>query len=144
METVTSPDLVVQIDGGSRGNPGPAGYGVVIRDGAGALCERLHAFVGVQTNNYAEYCGLLAGLRYALARQARRVRVLSDSLLLVRQMQGRYAVKSQNLRPLFEEARALAQQLPEFSIAHVYRERNREADRLANQAMDEAKTASEG
>ncbi|HVA62125.1 MAG TPA: ribonuclease HI family protein [Terriglobales bacterium] len=131
--------LILRIDGGSRGNPGPAGYGVVVSDPGGAVIERLRASVGIQTNNYAEYCGLLAGLRYAVEQQAAQVRVYADSQLLVRQMQGRYAVKSPNLLPLFQEARRLARQIPDFAIAHVYRDDNSEADGLANLAMDEAR-----
>jgi len=129
--------LVLRVDGGSRGNPGPAAYGVVVCDDAGSVIQTLRASVGIQTNNFAEYSGLLAALRYALQQKARKVTVYADSQLLVRQMQGRYAVKSPNLRPLFEEARRLAASIPDFSIHHVYREANREADRLANQAMDE-------
>ena len=131
--------LILRIDGGSRGNPGPAGYGVVVSAPSGAVLARLHASVGIQTNNYAEYCGLLAGLRYAVEQQAAQVRVYADSQLLVRQMQGRYAVKSPNLLPLFQEARRLARQIPDFAIAHVYRDDNAEADGLANLAMDEAR-----
>lgn len=131
------PTLVLRVDGGSRGNPGPAGYGVVVSDGEGHVVDTLHASVGIQTNNFAEYSGLLAGLRYALERGAERVRVYADSQLLVRQMQGRYAVKSPNLRPLFEEARRLAGRIPDFGIEHVYREQNRAADKLANLAMDQ-------
>ena len=131
--------LTYRIDGGSRGNPGPAGYGVLVCDPAGAVVDRLHAPVGIQTNNYAEYAGLLAALRHALEHAAPRVRVYADSQLLVRQMQRRYAVKSPNLRPLFQEAQRLAARIPDFAIEHVYREENREADRLANLAMDEAK-----
>jgi probable phosphoglycerate mutase len=130
--------LVLRVDGGSRGNPGPAAYGVVVESPRGEILDRLHAAVGIQTNNYAEYQGLLAALRYALEKRAPRVRVYADSQLLVRQMQGRYAVKSENLRPLFEEARRLARLIPDFAIEHVYRTANREADRLANLALDEA------
>ncbi len=130
--------LTYRIDGGSRGNPGPAGYGVVVSDESGAVVDTLHASLGIQTNNFAEYSGLLAALRHAQARGERRVRVFADSQLMVRQMQGRYAVKSPNLRPLWEEARRLAAAIPDFAIAHVYREANRDADRLANQAMDAA------
>ncbi|MGH9488662.1 MAG: ribonuclease HI family protein [Terriglobales bacterium] len=131
-------ELILRVDGGSRGNPGPAGYGVVVSDAAGDVLDRLHGSVGVQTNNYAEYCGLLAALRYARQRGVERVRVYADSQLLVRQMQGLYAVKSVNLRPLFEQAQQLRREFVVFSIMHVYREHNREADRLANLAMDAA------
>lgn len=133
-----STSLVLRVDGGSRGNPGPAGYGVVVSDPAGTVLDHLHGSLGIQTNNYAEYCGLIAGLRYALEHGARCVRVYADSQLLVRQMQGRYTVKSPNLRPLHEQAQRLVSQIPDFGIAHVRREQNREADRLANLAMDRA------
>jgi len=123
----------------ASGNPGPAGYGVAIATPEGESLGALHASVGIQTNNYAEYSGLIAALRDALERQAERVLVYADSQLLVRQMQGRYAVKSANLRPLYDEARRLAGSLASFTIEHVYREANRDADRLANLAMDEAK-----
>jgi len=132
------PLLKFHIDGGSRGNPGPAGYGVVVTDAAGSPVTMLHASLGVQTNNFAEYSGLLAALRYALENGATEVAVFSDSELLVRQMQGRYQVKSPSLRPLYEEARQLVRQIPRFRIEHVYRESNRDADRLANQAMDKS------
>ncbi|MGH9481372.1 MAG: ribonuclease HI family protein [Terriglobales bacterium] len=130
--------LVLYIDGGSRGNPGPAGYGVLVCDAVGAVLDRLHGALGIRTNNFAEYSGLIAGLRYALERGARQVCVYSDSELLVRQMQGHYAVRSPTLRPLFDQARRLAGAIPGFTILHVPRDRNREADRLANRAMDAA------
>lgn len=130
--------LILRVDGGSRGNPGPAGYGVVVQDESGQVIERLKQSVGRQTNNYAEYQGLLAALRYARESGAERVQVFADSQLLVRQMQGRYAVRSENLIPLYEEARRLAAGFRQFRIGHVYREENAEADQLANEAMDEA------
>jgi ribonuclease HI len=126
------------VDGGSRGNPGPAGYGVLVTREDGAVVDRLHAALGVQTNNYAEYRGLIAALEYARAQGAEEVHIFSDSLLMVRQMQGRYAVKSPNLAPLERQARALAQAFRRFRIEHVRREHNREADALANRAMDSA------
>lgn len=131
--------LILRVDGGSRGNPGPAAYGVAVEDESGNPLHSLRASLGHQTNNYAEYCGLLAGLRYAQAQGARKVRVYADSELLVRQMQGRYQVKSPNLQALHAEASRLAAGFADFAIAHVRREQNREADRLANLAMDEAK-----
>lgn len=126
-----------QIDGGSRGNPGPAAYGVVVRDPAGNIVARLKKYIGRTTNNVAEYYGLIAALDYAQARSIRAVRVESDSELLVRQMRGQYKVKSPELRPLFEQARKMAQSFASFSIQHLYREQNSEADTLANQALDE-------
>jgi ribonuclease HI len=130
--------LHLYVDGGSRGNPGPAGYGVLVASAEGETIERLRGALGVQTNNYAEYRGLIAGLEFARAHGAEAVRVFSDSLLMVRQMQGRYAVKSPNLAPLQRQAQALARAFSDFAIEHVRREYNREADALANQAMDAA------
>jgi ribonuclease HI len=125
------------IDGGSRGNPGPASYGVVIRDPRGEVVAKLKKYIGRTTNNVAEYYGLIAALDYAQQHGIRALRVESDSELLVRQMQGRYKVKSPELRPLFERARKMAQAFESFRIEHVYRERNAEADALANEALDE-------
>jgi ribonuclease HI len=125
------------IDGGSRGNPGPASYGVVIRDPRGEVVAKLKKYIGRSTNNVAEYYGLIAALDYAQSHGIRALRVESDSELLVRHMQGRYKVKSAELRPLFERARKMAQAFESFRIEHVYRERNAEADTLANEALDE-------
>ena len=123
-------------DGGSRGNPGPAGYGAVIEDPQGRVVARLSEYVGRQTNNYAEYRGLLAVLKWATEQGARRLRVVSDSELMVKQMKGQYKVKNPGLLPLWEEARRLTRSLDAFEIAHTLRAGNSEADRLANQAMD--------
>jgi ribonuclease HI len=125
------------IDGGSRGNPGPAAYGVVIRDGGGAIVARLKKYIGRNTNNVAEYFALIAALDYAQAHGVRSLRVESDSELMVKQMRGQYKVKSADLKPLFERASKMAQGLESFRIEHVYREQNREADALVNQALDE-------
>ena len=125
------------IDGGSRGNPGPAAYGVVIRDPRGEVIARLKKYIGQNTNNVAEYFGLIAALDYAQTHGIRALRVESDSELLVKQMRGQYKVKSADLRPLYERASKMAQSLASFRIDHVYREQNREADALANQALDE-------
>jgi len=125
------------IDGGSRGNPGPAAYGVVIRDPQGELVAKLKKYIGQNTNNVAEYFGLIAALDYAETHGIRALRVLSDSELLVKQMRGQYKVKSADLRPLFERVRKMAQALESFRIDHVFREQNREADALVNQALDE-------
>ena len=117
-------------DGGSRGNPGPAGYGVFIQSEAGAPLAALSEFLGVKTNNVAEYSGLLAALSWALENQAGELRVVSDSELMVKQIKGQYSVKSPDLKPLYEEAkRRIAKQ-------HVLRGKNKQADRLANEAMD--------
>lgn len=128
---------IAYIDGGARGNPGPAGYGVLIQTVDGETVE-LKAPLGITTNNVAEYQGLLAALRWALAHGVRKLHVRSDSELLVRQMNGQYRVRHPGLQPLHEEACTLARQIGEVSFEHVRRDMNRDADRLANEAMDEA------
>jgi ribonuclease HI len=128
-------------DGGSRGNPGPAGYGVRIEDDKGQLIEELCEPLGTATNNVAEYRGLLAALRWACEHGVRSLRVRSDSELLVNQMNGIYRVKNPGLRPLHEEAQELARRVGRVVFEHVRREQNAEADRLANKAMDEAAAA---
>ena len=125
------------IDGGSRGNPGPAAYGVVIRDGRGEIVAKLKKYIGRTTNNVAEYYGLIAAMDYAQSHRIRALRIESDSELLVKQMRGQYKVKSEDLRPLFERAQKMSKALDSFRIEHVYREQNREADALANEALDE-------
>jgi ribonuclease HI len=125
------------IDGGSRGNPGPAAYGVVIRDGSGQVVGRLKKYIGQNTNNVAEYFGLIAALDYAQTHGIRALRVECDSELVVKQMRGQYKVKNEDLKPLFERAKKMSQTLETFRIDHVYREQNREADALVNQALDE-------
>ena len=124
-------------DGGSRGNPGPAAFGAVIEDPGGRVVARLSEYLGRQTNNYAEYQGLLAVLSWAAEHGARRLRVISDSELMVRQMSGRYKVSSPALLPLWQEARRRAASLDAFEMRHTLREGNKEADRLANEAMDQ-------
>ena len=130
--------LIAHIDGGARGNPGPAGYGVVITDQAGHKIATLSEYLGQQTNNYAEYNGLLAALHYALAHGYKALRVISDSELLVRQIKGVYKVKSPSLQELYDRAKELIGKLDWFSIEHVLRGKNREADGLANAAMDKS------
>lgn len=125
------------IDGGSRGNPGPAAYGVVVRDGRGEIVARLKKYIGNNTNNVAEYFGLIAALDYAQTHGIRALRVECDSELVVKQMRGQYKVKNEDLRPLFERAKKMSQGLEIFKIEHVRREQNREADALVNQALDE-------
>ncbi len=128
--------LIAHIDGGARGNPGPAGYGVVITDQAGHKVAALSEYLGHQTNNYAEYSGLLAALDYALEHGHKALKVVSDSELLVKQIQGEYKVKSPALLELYQRAKQMIDKLEWFSIGHTLREGNREADRLANLAMD--------
>jgi ribonuclease HI len=130
--------IVAYIDGGARGNPGPAGYGVRIEDERGALVEGFSKSIGIATNNIAEYKGLLAALRYAVDRGEHTVLIRSDSELLVKQMRGEYRVKNLGLQPLYQEARALVGQLRRVTFEHVRRAQNAEADRLANLAMDES------
>ena len=125
------------IDGGSRGNPGPAGYGVRITTADGATVD-LKRSLGICTNNIAEYNGLLAALRWAAAHRVKTLDIRSDSELLVKQMKGEYRVKNPGLQPLYEEARTLARQIGRVRFEHVRREFNKDADRLANEAMDEA------
>ena len=127
---------IANIDGASRGNPGPAAYAVVLRDPNGAIVLELAKQFGRDTNNVAEYYGLLAALDYAATHGIKALRVRSDSELLVRQMQGRYKVKSEDLKPLYERALKLSRQIGYFAIEHVRRELNREADALANVALD--------
>jgi ribonuclease HI len=129
------------IDGGSRGNPGPAAYGVVIRDPRGEIVARLKKYIGRTTNNVAEYYGLIAALDYAQSNHIRALHIESDSELLVKQMRGQYKVKSADLQPLFERAKKMSQSFASFQIRHIYRQQNREADALANEAMDETSGA---
>jgi probable phosphoglycerate mutase len=133
-------DLVAYIDGASRGNPGPAAYGVVVETVEGERFAELKKTLGRATNNVAEYHALLAALDYALSHHHPRLKVISDSELLTRQIAGTYKVKSLDLKPLYEQARQRIARLEAFSIAHVRREQNREADRLANQALDGVET----
>ena len=129
--------IIAYTDGGARGNPGPAGYGVRVETDTGDLIEELRGFLGSATNNIAEYHGLLAALRYANERGHRIVHIKSDSELLVKQMRGQYRVKNPGLQMLYQQAQALARTLERVAYEHVRREQNKEADRLANQAMDE-------
>lgn len=128
---------VAHIDGGARGNPGPAGYGVRIERDDGTVVELKEA-LGITTNNVAEYRGLIAALAWAAAHGIGRLHVRSDSELLVRQMRGEYRVKHPGLQPLSAEARRLVRQIGDVRFEHVRRELNKDADRLANEAMDEA------
>ena len=135
-ETNKTDFITAYCDGGSRGNPGPSGYGVLIEDAAGHPVAELSEFLGVKTNNFAEYSGLLAALEYALSHGYAGLRVVADSELMVKQMKGQYRVNSPDLRPLWEEAKRRAARLEKFEIQHVLRGKNKRADALANQAMD--------
>jgi ribonuclease HI len=130
--------IIAYIDGGARGNPGPAGYGVRIEDRDGGLIEEFGGSIGVATNNVAEYRGLLAALGWARDHGHQSVLVRSDSLLLVQQMRGHYKVKHPGLQPLHAEAQAIARDIGRVSFEHVGRAHNAHADRLANGAMDDA------
>jgi ribonuclease H / adenosylcobalamin/alpha-ribazole phosphatase len=129
-------DVVVWTDGGARGNPGPAGYGVVVTTPGGEILAQLAEGIGWATNNVAEYRGAIAGLEQALALGARQVRVRADSLLVVNQQKGLWKVKNPTLRELWVETRRLVGQFERVIWEHVPRERNRHADALANRAMD--------
>lgn len=142
-KTLTEPKAVAKVavifaDGGSRGNPGPSGSGAVIKanDENGEILANLSKYVGITTNNVAEYTGLLIGLTKAVEMGVAEVEVRMDSELIVKQMKGIYRVKNEKLIPLFQEAVKLSRQFKRFNIEHVRREYNKEADRLANEAMD--------
>lgn len=128
--------ITAYCDGGSRGNPGPAGYGVYMQDENGQKVAELSEYLGKKTNNFAEYSGLLAALDYALSNGHTHLKAVADSELMVKQIKGQYRVNSPELRPLYEEARRRIARLEGFQIQHVLREKNRHADRLANEAMD--------
>lgn len=132
--------ITANIDGGARGNPGPAGYGVIIRDAEGNVLDELHGALGVATNNVAEYNGLLAALRWAQAHGHTAVHIKADSLLLVEQMRGNYKVKNAGLQPLHAKARLLAYEIGRVTFEHVRRELNKDADRLSNLGMDESES----
>jgi len=129
--------LLLHIDGASRGNPGEAGFGVHITTETGRTFADLYGYLGHATNNVAEYQALIHALRFALERGAKKIHVFSDSQLVVRQLEGAYRVKHPDMMRLHEEARGLFQRFSEAKIDHVPREQNKDADRLANQALDE-------
>lgn len=132
--TISTP-VTIYVDGGSRGNPGPAGAGAVISSGSKEICS-ISQFIGIATNNIAEYTGLVLALEKALELGLTHVQVYMDSELVVKQMNGQYRVKNAGLLPLFQKSRQFASQFASFKIDHVRRESNKVADRLANQAMD--------
>ncbi len=132
----TSDWIFAHCDGGSRGNPGPSGFGAVITDATGNTLAELSEFLGIRTNNYAEYSGLLAVLDWALKNGRRSVKLVSDSELMVKQIQGKYKVNSPDLKPLWQTARDRIAKLDAFEITHALRHKNKAADALANQAMD--------
>ncbi len=136
----TRSTLRLHVDGASRGNPGEAGFGVHVTGEDGREVASLYGYLGKATNNVAEYQALVHGLRFALARGASSVEVYSDSELLVRQIDGQYRVKNPGLQPLHREAKGLLACFERARVVHVPRERNREADALANRAVDERAT----
>jgi probable phosphoglycerate mutase len=133
-----SGEVVAYIDGGARGNPGPAGYGVRVEQPDGELIEEFAESIGVATNNVAEYRALLAALEWARRHAVQKLHVRSDSQLLVQQLLGNYRVKNAGLQPLYARARMLVNELGGVTFEHVRREKNADADRLANAAMDDA------
>ena len=133
--------ITAYIDGGARGNPGPAGYGVRVEAPDGTVLDELHGALGIATNNVAEYNGLLAALRWAVAHGERSVEIRADSELLVKQMRGEYRVKHEGLKPLFLQACTLIRQIGDVRFHHVRREFNKEADRLSNLGMDASELA---
>ncbi len=134
--------VIAYTDGGSRGNPGPAGYGVqIVDDATGTVVAELREALGLATNNVAEYRGLLAALRWAMSNGVDQLLIRADSELLVKQMKGEYRVKNEGLQPLYREAQELSRRIGAVTFEHVRREANKPADRLANLAMDEAAAA---
>jgi len=136
--------VIINIDGGSRGNPGLAGAGVVIKSADdGTVLHQAGIYLGQATNNVAEYQGLIEGLRRAKKLAATHVEVFSDSELLVRQMNGEYRVKNEGLKPLYEKANSLTANFEKFCISHIRREQNTQADEMANKAMNLKRTIEE-
>jgi ribonuclease HI len=132
------PKLTVNVDGGARGNPGPAAIGVVVRDEDGTVVEAVGETIGKQTNNVAEYRALLRGLELAAANGATEVELVGDSELVVRQVEGRYKVKNEAMKGLHAEAKAALAGFDKWAIRHVKRDQNADADRLVNEALDDA------
>ena len=128
--------IIAHIDGGARGNPGPAGYGVAVADSSGKRVAELSEYIGHRSNNVAEYSGLLGALQYCLKHEERALKVMSDSELMVKQLNGQYKVKSPDLKTLYDQAQTMIRRLDWFRAEHVLRAKNKDADRLANEAMD--------
>ena len=129
--------ITAHVDGGARGNPGPAGYGAVITDDQGQILAELYDGIGIATNNVAEYRGLLAALQWALDHGHTHLHIKADSLLIVEQMRGNYRVKHEGLIPLHQQARLLVNRIGHVTFEHVRREQNKDADRLSNLGMDQ-------
>jgi len=133
--TPSSP-IFIYIDGASRGNPGEAGFGIHVQDAEGREIAGLYGYLGRASNNVAEYQALIHALRWAVERGERQLRLFSDSELVVRQIEGRYKVKHPDMIPLHREAASLLRRFESASLSHVRREQNKDADRLANEALD--------
>jgi ribonuclease HI len=129
--------IIANVDGGARGNPGPAGYGAIIKDQDVQVLAELYQGIGVNTNNVAEYHGLIAALEWTREHGYTRLHIRSDSQLIVQQMLGNYRVKHEGLIPLHQKARRLAGEIGHVTFEHVRREQNAEADRLSNLGMDQ-------
>ena len=129
--------LTIFTDGVARGNPGDGGFGVIIKGRDGNLMEEIGGYLGVTTNNFAEYSGLVAALKASLKYQAAHIEIYSDSQLVVRQLNGLYSVKSESLLPLHKEAKRLMSLLGNVAVFYIPREKNKEADALANKAVDQ-------
>ena len=129
--------LTIFTDGVARGNPGDGGFGVIIKGRDGNLLEEIGGYLGVTTNNFAEYSGLVAALKASLKYQTAHIEIYSDSQLVVRQLNGLYSVKSESLLPLHKEARRLMSLLGNVAVFYIPREKNKEADALANKAVDQ-------
>jgi ribonuclease HI len=136
--TSAESEWLLMVDGAARGNPGEAGCGAVIRDGGGKVVKELWRYLGKTTNNVAEYEALLMGLEALIAMGKKKIRVQSDSELMVRQLNGQYRVRDAKLQMLFERARSLLRQFDRYTIVHVRREANKAADKLANRGIDDA------
>lgn len=136
MNTTELKELTIHTDGAARGNPGEAGTGIVFYDADGRVVREFGRFLGVTTNNIAEYTALLEALKEAHALGIRRILVRADSELMVKQIRGEYRVKNEGLLPLFSEVRRMLLRFPEWRIEHVPREKNKRADQLANESID--------
>ncbi|HEY3552865.1 MAG TPA: ribonuclease HI family protein [Solirubrobacterales bacterium] len=128
--------VTVNFDGGSRGNPGPAAIGVVLRDDSGTILQKVGEKIGEETNNVAEYKALLRGIKLAAELGASEVELIGDSQLVVRQVEGKFKVKSDGIKPLHQEVKRALVRFDSWSIRHVLRGQNADADRLVNEALD--------
>ena len=132
------PKLTVNVDGGARGNPGPAAIGVVVRDEDGEIVEAVGETIGKATNNVAEYKALIRGVELAASHGATEVELIGDSELIIRQVEGRYKVKNEGMKPLHAEAKKALAGVDKWSVRHVKRAQNADADALVNEALDNA------